>query len=495
VQYSAGQQDADAELIALAGRQTMLCQRLVKLSLSIEKDFLQRKIKPWRADTLQAVVKESRDIHYTLLHQGKTQNGSLIDSLLQINTPLLESTFHSVSILLKPFNVQFLNEAVATIDQNDQLLILTSQLILKSYQLKAEGKLADLKILQAVIGVIAFLGVISGLYLILRPSFKRLEGNNEKLSDMNEKLHASNRELRNTEEEVRGNLERIQTLQQHLESSEKQYQELVENTSDVIYELDQNGNFRYLNLNSEKIIEFGRSELIGKPYWKIIAKEFRDSVRVFYRQQVKARQEDSYYEIPVSTPSGKLIWLGQKAHITFNEAGWAIKGSVIARDITELKVAREKLEKNEKLYRLISTNSKDIRSAEQEDKILKSEPFSPTNLARTLKDSLDDYTDADHEIRINLARQMVKNILELEEKLDLTLQTNDITLFAGSTHKMITTFGILQNDKFSACAEEIKQLIILRNDLAEQLQVRIDLFRSQCSASIAELSEFYMDKN
>ncbi len=135
--------------------------------------------------------------------------------------------------------------------------------------------------------------------------------------------------------------------------------------------------------------------------------------------------------------------------------------------------------------------TKPFKASVLEEKILKTQPFLLTvQRKRSMKDLLDNYTGANQEINIDLAKRMIRNILELQERLEQTLQANDLSLFSGTSHKMATTLGILQNDKFTSSIEEIKQLIMLRTDLAEQLQSKIEVFNFHCNESIKALSEF-----
>lgn len=135
---------------------------------------------------------------------------------------------------------------------------------------------------------------------------------------------------------------------------------------------------------------------------------------------------------------------------------------------------------------------KPFTPATLQEKILKYQPFAVAEAPhKSLQESLDDYSGSNQNINVNLAKLMIKNLQELQLKLDESLQTNDVTHFSSTGHKMATTFGILRNEKFEEEIAEIKQLILLKNELSQQLATKVEVFRSQCEKSIEELSEFY----
>jgi len=66
-------------------------------------------------------------------------------------------------------------------------------------------------------------------------------------------------------------LERTNRLvQQRLQSSEQMHRYLVENSLDLIYTLDVNGRFNYLNQRIESLLGHSRNALIGKHFSEIV---------------------------------------------------------------------------------------------------------------------------------------------------------------------------------------------------------------------------------
>ncbi|PZR36294.1 MAG: hypothetical protein DI538_14100 [Azospira oryzae] len=358
-----GKQTEDAQFVALSGQQSVLTQRLLKLSLLVERDVSAGQNKAGRADTLHQVLSQLRKLHYKLLDQSKTQHNSpTTDSLLRSSTPYFESTFAAASNMTATNDGAIMRNALSTIVKNDEVLVFSTQRILESYQQHAYSKLRNFRMLLVVIAVVSTLAVLIVVALVLRPSLRKLERNNKELLVLNEQLHSSYKELQISEEEIRASRDHIQTLQEHLGAKEKQYRDLVENANDIIYELDEQARFTYINPVTELITGFDKAELIGTTYWKLVVEEYKREVTDFYVQQIKERCERSYYEFPIRTADGTIIWLGQSVYFTFLEDGWVTKVNVVARDITRLRQIQEKLSESERLYRLISNNSMDLIS-------------------------------------------------------------------------------------------------------------------------------------
>jgi PAS domain S-box-containing protein len=125
---------------------------------------------------------------------------------------------------------------------------------------------------------------------------------------------------------------------------------LVENSRDIIYETDETGRFVYANPAVEKILGYGRQDLLGRHYLELIQEGFRPEAQRFYDGQFADHIPDTYYEFPVQARDGAEIWIGQHVQIIVAE-GRVTGFQAVARDITrrrsietELRVYQENLE-------------------------------------------------------------------------------------------------------------------------------------------------------
>lgn len=133
------------------------------------------------------------------------------------------------------------------------------------------------------------------------------------------------------------------------------YQSLVENAHDMIFNTDIDGNFTYLNEMSSRTFGYKNENLVGKDSVSIVHPEYREIVKDFFRNQILNRIQNTYLEFPIRTKEGRIIWLGQNASIVFEPGSRKriIGFTALARDITE-KRANELL---------IEQQNKDITSS------------------------------------------------------------------------------------------------------------------------------------
>jgi two-component system cell cycle sensor histidine kinase/response regulator CckA len=135
-----------------------------------------------------------------------------------------------------------------------------------------------------------------------------------------------------------------------LRESEERHRRFISNATDIIYGTDAEGRITFGNDVSTRALGYPRDELIGKHYLDFIREDKKRSTQRFYQIQFLKKTSDTYYEVPAVTVSGAEIWLGQKVHLVVD--GDEVVGfEVIARDITEKKLAEQALRESEERMR------------------------------------------------------------------------------------------------------------------------------------------------
>lgn len=146
-----------------------------------------------------------------------------------------------------------------------------------------------------------------------------------------------------------------------LEKSRGQFQKLIENVDDYVFETNAKGVFSYCNPLMSKDTGFSNKELTQMHYLELVHVEDRDRVKKFYQDHVSKQISESYikFRVTVKNNPDKELIVGQKAHITYNN-GKVVQVRAISRNITNEVQLQKKLDENAKLFKLISETAQDI---------------------------------------------------------------------------------------------------------------------------------------
>lgn len=360
VQYDLNEQNADARLINVAGRQRMLSQRIAKRVL-YTRDVLAGNNAgiTSQIDTLAELVYQFESTHFSLL-KGEYQPGkfytksSAIDSLLTANTQPLHAMADAAKQLINHPDYSTAQRAAEIIAQHELTFLLTMELIVTTYEREAEEKLERIKMIELALAVLTICILVLEVFFLFRPITRKLQSTIQDLHKINDELSAANTALEKNQQQIRSNLDHIVKLQGSLSASETQYRGLIENATDMIYELDENGKFTFVNPVMESLTEYSREELLQKRYLELVHPNHRENVIRFYKGQRNKRTDSTYLELPILTKNGFEVWIGQNARMFYRPDGWVFKVSVVARDITVVYRASEALQSSEQLFRTLA---------------------------------------------------------------------------------------------------------------------------------------------
>jgi len=155
--------------------------------------------------------------------------------------------------------------------------------------------------------------------------------------------------------------ENIEKSEEALHLSE-QLDRVVDNVNDIIFELDQEGNFTFLNSAWEKYGEESVAESIGKNY-----AEFNNRIKHFDSEiidKIAKRDFDTFKTVYSRYSSdGKLMWWDMSVKL-IKSADGEIEGAIGSLvDVTSLKeTQKELIEANKAKGRFLSTMSHEIRT-------------------------------------------------------------------------------------------------------------------------------------
>ncbi len=138
--------------------------------------------------------------------------------------------------------------------------------------------------------------------------------------------------------------EKVQVRTLEIQKTQKYLESLLENANDVIYTLDRDQRFTYVN-NKVENWGYRKEDLLGRPFLTLLAKRHR-SRRLKDILELEVKQE---YEVEVISQSGELRSVLVSVSPLENERHSVIGVLGIARDVTDRKLMEEQFRNTERL--------------------------------------------------------------------------------------------------------------------------------------------------
>ena len=172
---------------------------------------------------------------------------------------------------------------------------------------------------------------------------------------------------------------------------------VLENASDAIFNVDQEGRFTFFNRAAEVISGYRREEILGRPFTDFLSQEYRQEMTALLKQGVGAEPGHTY-EVESLDKWGERVPL-ELSITTLKEGGKTIGAQIIACDIRK----RKRLENA--LLESIAKISHDLKT--------------PLASIMSFSEILLDYGDEEPEIRrefLNIIYQESQKLAEVLEK-------------------------------------------------------------------------------
>lgn len=156
-------------------------------------------------------------------------------------------------------------------------------------------------------------------------------------------------------ESIRDITKRRQT-EDAMNESEIKFRSLVETSPDMIWELDNRGNFQYVSPKSKEILGYEPEDLLGHSIQTIISPEYVDDYRTLF-SKVYADSSFTTFEVLALRRDGQQVILEIRSVPITDENGVVTGLRGVCRDITEQKTNQEKLLLSEQRARTYLENS------------------------------------------------------------------------------------------------------------------------------------------
>jgi PAS domain S-box-containing protein len=146
---------------------------------------------------------------------------------------------------------------------------------------------------------------------------------------------------------------RVETRTAELKKAEEKYRHLVEKEKDIIYTVDEEGIYTWINPAVETILGYKPEELIGKRFSVIIPQGWREKAETDFRKLLEEGEITA--EIAVFDKEGQIHFIEHNSTV-IKEDGKIVGARGIIRDITERKKVEDSLrESGERLKYILDS--------------------------------------------------------------------------------------------------------------------------------------------
>jgi|GEM_PF-1269687 len=289
------------------------------------------------------------------------------------------------------------------------------------------------------------------------------------------------------------NITERKKIEKALAESEEKYRILVENSTEMIYEIDVDGNYTFVNRVMIKNMGYSKEKILTMNCFDTIVKEHRANAHVFYSKQIKTKKKIAFYELPCFGKDKKVYWISQMSRLNSDKNGRPIGFSVTARNITDEHNSELELKNSEKRYKeLYETAPAGYLNISTKGKILSCNNMMTQILGYELAELIDKPVIefyADNDMGKPRAKVIIEKILEGKSTVNEELQ---MLKKDGTTCWIDLTVYPIKNEKGEVL--ESQSMVVDIND-RKFIQRAIESSRLQMlqAQNIAQLGSWEWD--
>ncbi|MCJ8500334.1 PAS domain S-box protein [Desulfatitalea alkaliphila] len=145
-----------------------------------------------------------------------------------------------------------------------------------------------------------------------------------------------------------------------LKKSEERFSTILDAMGEAYFECDLDGNFTYVNEAQCRIVGYARDQLLTMNHRECAAAETAKRAFEVFNAIYRTGAQQSIPDHEVLRKDGKKIIVELRASLLHGENGEAIGFRGLARDVTRRITAERALQDNERKYRLLAENLRDV---------------------------------------------------------------------------------------------------------------------------------------
>ncbi len=151
---------------------------------------------------------------------------------------------------------------------------------------------------------------------------------------------------------------RTETVKEVPNLADKHYRSFLDNSPDIVFTIDLNGQFLYVNKTAQKITGIPAHKLLKSSLHKISAPEYKEAVKKFFKNDFKGKSIP-FLEVEILGPNGKQVPLEIHMERVKDRNGKVVEFQGIARDVSKRRKAMDEINH---LYKEVETAKTGLKS-------------------------------------------------------------------------------------------------------------------------------------
>jgi PAS domain S-box-containing protein len=383
VQNFLSNQQNDAPIINISGKQRMLSQKIAKSGLYLTVTQGEEQVN--YINFLDESVREFKEAHQNLIGKKNTLgfsqnhiNSSQVNALYDSITPYYNGLLAGIEEILEANKVSddeskriSMRDAVQKIERNENSFLPIMNQIVSLYDKEARAKLEQVQTVQLIIIVLLILFVTAISIFLLKPvigsvkmAFINVETATKRVEENNQELQASEEELKQTAEEMKSINENLARSQKELNIYVNRVSEAKKMAKLAAYDLDIKNNEITHTEHLNHILGLDEDIKIDTKFLESVI--HAEDYPILLESQKKAIEdhEDTFYRLRIKTDYFKdWHWFQGATHGVFDKRGKLNYIVNSLQDITEI------INKEQEINRLLqeaSMQNQELQASEEE---------------------------------------------------------------------------------------------------------------------------------
>ncbi len=125
--------------------------------------------------------------------------------------------------------------------------------------------------------------------------------------------------------------------------SQKRFRDLVENSSDLIWEIDQNGNYIYVNPQFQTLLGYAPDKMLKHSIYDFLDQDYAQQITPLYQELISRQQPFKHLTVKFRKANDQLL-ITESSGVPFMDSQGVFQGfRGVTRDVTERRRAEEAL--------------------------------------------------------------------------------------------------------------------------------------------------------